>query len=209
VTEKGIAELEERIGVAPGFFDSLVREDDWSFIIKLHALLEAACTHFLLFHFKEPALADVLARLELSNKTSGKIAFLGALELVDKPTRRYIAALSELRNSLVHDVRNSRFQLVDWVLTLDSTQLKQFATAFSPYETRLREMGPRLASLKLPETPLPDQASVEAVVARAKSHPKEHIWLGAYNVLLGIVEMHDYSEYRQWARARQIFGEDD
>jgi hypothetical protein len=209
VTDKSIAELEERIGVAPGFFDSLVREDDWSFVIKLHALLEAACTHFLLFHFKEPALGDVLARLELSNKTSGKIAFLSALELVDKVTRRYIAALSELRNTLVHDVRNSRFQLTEWVLTLDPTQLKQFAIAFSPYETRLREMGPRLASLKLPETPLPDQAVLENVIARAKSHPKEHIWLGGHNVLVGIVEMHEYSEYRQWAKAQQIFGEDD
>ena len=52
VSDAGIAELEQRIGVAPGFFDGLVQEDDWSFVIKLHALLEAACTHFLLFHFK-------------------------------------------------------------------------------------------------------------------------------------------------------------
>ena len=77
--DPGLAELEQRIGVQSGFFESLLQEDDWSFVIKLHALLEAACTQLLLFHFKEPALGRVLARLELSNKTTGKVAFLDAL----------------------------------------------------------------------------------------------------------------------------------
>ena len=207
MSDAGIAELEQRIGVAPGFFDGLVQEDDWSFVIKLHALLEAACTHFLLVHFKEPALGDVLARLELSNKTTGKVAFLAALELVAKPSRRYISALSELRNSLVHDVRQSRFRLSEWVASLDPAQVKSFAVAFSPYETKLREMQ-ALPMLKV-DLSLPAQATVEAVVARAREHPKQHIWLGAHNVLVEIVDMHGYSDYLQWSKAKALLFEDE
>jgi hypothetical protein len=67
--EQEYAELERAVGVREGFFHRLVDEDDWSFVIKLHALFEAACAHLLLFHFREPELADIVARLELSNKT--------------------------------------------------------------------------------------------------------------------------------------------
>lgn len=63
-----LEELESRVGVSPGFFRCLLDEDDWSFVIKLHALFEAACTHLLLYHFKEPNLARVFSRLELSGK---------------------------------------------------------------------------------------------------------------------------------------------
>lgn len=49
--DRGILELESKIGVKSGFFASLLEEDDWSFVIKLHALFEAACTHLLLYHF--------------------------------------------------------------------------------------------------------------------------------------------------------------
>ena len=96
--DKGILELERRIGVRSGFIRRLPREDDWSFIIKLHALFEAVCTHLLLHHFKEPDLADTFSRLELSNKTTGKIAFLGKLELLNVENRRFITTLSELRS---------------------------------------------------------------------------------------------------------------
>ena len=30
-----------------GLFTGLLEEDDWSFVIKLHALIEAACAHLL------------------------------------------------------------------------------------------------------------------------------------------------------------------
>jgi hypothetical protein len=135
-----ITDLEHRLGLPRGFFRRLVDEDDWSFIIKLHALFEAACTHMLVFHFQEPNLEGVLSRIELSNKTTGKVAFLGKLGLLSKYRRRYISALSELRNNLVHDVRQSAFNLDTWVSTLADADLKQFAIAFSPHETLFREI---------------------------------------------------------------------
>lgn len=79
---KAILELESKIGVPENFFRNFNDADDWSFVIKLHALFEAACSHLLLFHFKEPDLSEVFSRLELSNKTTGKIAFLGKTALL-------------------------------------------------------------------------------------------------------------------------------
>lgn len=135
---ESVAELEEKVGAPEGFFGKLLGEDDWSFIIKLHALFEAACTHLLLYHFGEPALADVIGRLELSGKSTGKIEFLGRLQLLGKEKRRFIASLSELRNSLVHDVRNAEFKLKEFVATLEPNALRTFAVSFSPFESTMR-----------------------------------------------------------------------
>lgn len=209
--DSGIVELEAKIGVRENFFQDLLAEDDWSFVIKLHALFEAACTHLLLFHFKEPELTEIFAHLELSNKAIGKIAFLGKLELLGKDNRRLVASLSEMRNSLVHDVRNAEFSLDGMVAGFDTTALKNFALAFSPYETLIRtfplsaDSNSRLGY----DERLQKVASVDEMMRRAKRSPKYHIWLGAYNVLVSIVDMYGYSDYKQWVKAKAVFEEGD
>jgi hypothetical protein len=210
--DAGILELEAKIGVRANFFRDLLVEDDWSFVIKLHALFEAACTHLLLFHFKEPELTEIVSRLELSNKATGKIAFLGRLGLLGTDNRRLVASLSELRNSLVHDIRNAEFSLEKMAAGFDSAALKQFAVAFSPFETHIRrfplsadpkgQLGYDEARQKV--------ASVDRMMERAKGDPRFHIWFGAYNVLVSIVDMYSYSNYKQWVKATAIFdGRDD
>lgn len=86
-------------------------KDDWSFIIKLHALIESVTTYLLTAHFEEDSLRDVFANLELSNKKSGKLAFAKALELLSDDARRFVSCLSEVRNSLVHGIQNITFKL--------------------------------------------------------------------------------------------------
>lgn len=200
---EGILELERRVGVAPNFFRTLSDADDWSFVIKLHALFESACTHLLLFHFKEPELADVISRMELSNKATGKLAFLGKLELMGSNNRRYISTLSELRNRLVHDVRNSEFSLPAMVKGLQPAELKSMAIAFSPYETFMRE-HPFDEKLQLGyKEDMQKQSSIPAVTNRFSLDPKYHMWIGAYNVLASIIDMYDYSSYKQWTRAEE------
>lgn len=205
---RGILELEAKVGVRENFFRGLLGEDDWSFVIKLHALFEAACTHLLLFHFKEPELSDVFARIELSNKATGKIAFLGKVELLGKSNRRFVCTLSELRNSLVHDVRNAEFSLANMIAVLSPSELKQFALAFSPFESHIREF-PYDPAMKLGyDERMQKAASVDAMVERLKADPKYHIWFGAYNVLVSIVDMYGYSDYQQWVKARALFEAD-
>jgi hypothetical protein len=208
--DAGIAELEAKVGLRENFFRDLLLEDDWSFVIKLHALFEAACTHLLIFHFKEPELTEIFSRLELSNKTTGKIAFLSRLELLGKENRLLVSTLSELRNSLVHDVRNAEFSLVTTIDGLSPSELKQFAIAFSPFESHIRKF-PHDHEMKLGyDQDFQKAASIEVMMERIKADPKYHIWLGAYNVLISIVDMYGYSDYRQWVKAKAIFdGEGD
>lgn len=205
----GILELESKVGVPENFFRSLTQADDWSFVIKLHALFEAACTHLLLFPFKEPNLSEVFSRLELSNKTTGKIAFLTNLGLLSKENRRFISSLSELRNSLVHDVRNAEFSLKAMVESLDASEVKNLAVSFSPYETHIRRF-PYDPKMKLGyDEQLQKQAAIESLIKRLSADPKYHIWIGAYNMLTSMVDMYGYSDYKQWIKANQHFEQDD
>jgi len=43
---------------------------------------------------------------------------------------------------------------------------------------------------------------------RAKSNPKEYMLVGAHNVLVEIVDMHSFSDYKQWMKAEEIFDEE-
>jgi hypothetical protein len=79
-----------------GFCESLYKEDDWSFIIKLHALLEAVVTHLLVAHLQQDALLDVFARVEMSQEKTGKLAFAKALNLLTSNHRAYVRYISEL-----------------------------------------------------------------------------------------------------------------
>src|SRR6187551_2310931 len=49
--ERPIAVIEQQLGLPVGFLRELYdRGDDWSFVIKAHAFLEAALTHLLAKH---------------------------------------------------------------------------------------------------------------------------------------------------------------
>lgn len=207
--DKGIIDLEQNIGVAPGFVEALVNEDDWSFIIKLHALFEAACTHLLLFHFKEPGIASVISRLELSDKTKGKLALLKGAELLGTDDRVFISKLSELRNSLVHDVKNTEYSLPELVDSFTPSQLTKFARTFSPFEAMLLDVqeGKGLITKEKGTLDLPHNFDINTLKSRAKENPKEYIWYGAKAVLVSIVDNLAYSEYRNWEKAKTVIFE--
>ena len=97
----------------PGSFlvDLLREPHDWSFIIKLHALVEGVSTHLLIADLGDERLREPISHLEMSNSRTGKVAFLKALELIESDDRSFISSLSELRNQLVHGIANIEFSL--------------------------------------------------------------------------------------------------
>jgi len=131
--------LEHKLGVESGFFASLDGDDenDWSFVIKTHALIEAAISHLLTEHLKRPELAGTFSRLEMSNEATGKVAFATALGLLEKPERRFIISFSELRNMLVHDVRNVNFDLASHVQGMDQKDQDTFQRKFNLLSTEV------------------------------------------------------------------------
>jgi hypothetical protein len=120
------AEIEKELGLPNNFLWDLRNEDDWSAIIKLHALLESAVTHLLVRFFGHDELEDIFANMELGNTRTGKLVFLGKLNCLEKQHRRFIRKLCEMRNRLVHDIKNVRFSLSEYVTELTGDQYKAF-----------------------------------------------------------------------------------
>lgn len=161
-----VPEYEKRLGVREGLFDALLRDSDWSFVIKLHAFLEGATSHALAKCLGNERLASVFANLEMSDAKRGKLAFLEALDILDSPRRGYIRALSELRNRLVHQIANVEFNISSHLQTLDGNQLARARErlGYILYTGILELEGP------------PEQEFLE--------HPKLAMLTGALDVIL-------------------------
>lgn len=126
-----VRELENELGLPERFFENIKDEDDWSFVIKLHALIEASITHILTDKFSDQGLADIFSQMELSNKRIGKIAFIKKMNLLPKKFRNFISQFSELRNLLVHEISNVNFNFNNYVNQLNKNKKKILAEAFA------------------------------------------------------------------------------
>jgi len=125
--EKAIQKLERKIGVSEKFFTTIfLSENDWSFIVKLHSFLEAACTELITSALGKSEIGDIISRLEMSNKSQGKIAFIKNLSLLESRTRGYLRKLSEIRNFYVHNVKSIFLSLEQYVESLNAQQIKEF-----------------------------------------------------------------------------------
>ncbi len=135
--------LESDLHLPRGFLASLYAEEsDWAFVIKTHALVEAALTHLIVTAIGDNRLGQLVGRLETSNDVTGKLAFIKKMELLPDRYRRFVRSFSELRNSLVHDVSNSNFAFESHVETLSKERRKTFKEAFS-FKTRPRPEAPQ------------------------------------------------------------------
>lgn len=122
-------DVESDLGIPPGFLSSLDKLDDWACVIQAHAVIEASLTHLLVGALGRHELADAFARLELSAAKTGKVVFAEALGLLAPEERRFIRLLSEIRNRLVHDIRNATFSLQQYASSLDPQQSRNFVQA--------------------------------------------------------------------------------
>jgi len=125
-----VAALEAELSLPKGFLYSLKNENDWSFIIKIHALIEAAVSYLLTQKLGHDKLLPIFSRMELSNKTTGKTAFISTLKLLNKDERRFVSSLSELRNILIHNVKNVSVDLKGYALTLKQDKKRNFVLSF-------------------------------------------------------------------------------
>ncbi|GEM_PF-1269918 len=125
-----IRALEQELTLPPGFITTLYQEDDWSFVIKSHALVEALLTFLLSAHVANHDVGSIFAFLDTSNPRTGKLAFAKAFGLLSPDARRFIRDLSELRNKLVHNVSNVRFTFAEQVAQLNKQTRREWVQAF-------------------------------------------------------------------------------
>jgi hypothetical protein len=67
----------------------------------------------------------------LGNKRSGKVKLAKSLGLIEDYQEKYINKLTEIRNKLVHRVKNVNFNFPDYIAGLDTNQMRNFKDAFS------------------------------------------------------------------------------
>jgi hypothetical protein len=120
-----ITQLESQLGLPKGFYDN-----DWSFVIKLNALFEAAATHILVVRLQVPELEGALANLDFAHGKYGKVVLLRKLDAINKDQATLLRMLAELRNSLVHDISSISFSFSDYVGSRDEHQRENLIAAF-------------------------------------------------------------------------------
>lgn len=125
VTET-IKSVAKDFGSKSHFIVDLLKQDDWSFVIKAHAMLEAALTEVLLEHLGEFRLKRLVERLPLSDGQIGKVAAAKDLGLLSDDHRKFIRWFSELRNDLVHRLENIHFSFERHVSKMDKNQKKSW-----------------------------------------------------------------------------------
>lgn len=111
----------------------ILSEDDWSFVIKMHAFIEAMVTELLLTQINDVRIRPTIERLPLCDEQAGKLKMAKDLELLDASERRFIKMFSNLRNNLAHRIENVDFTFKDHINSLDKNQKRSWADTISWY----------------------------------------------------------------------------
>lgn len=175
-----IRQLENRLDLPDGFYQQIVNDDDWSFVIKLNALFEAASAHALSDRLNSPEIVDALARLDLANSKFGKAKLLRDLKVISKQQEAFIRALAELRNDLVHNISNVTFSFKSRLSSFDDNQIKKFA----------REFGYQFVD------PIVIQGVTVSRTQFVRENPKLVIWLSAADVIACLQLEREFSRLR-------------
>lgn len=122
---KMLRTFENSLGLPQKFFDKLLNEDDWSFIIKCHTLIESALSDKL-SELLDDRLNPIFKKMGLGNKETGKILFAQHLNIIDKSQTNFIRKFSELRNTLVHDISNTSFQISNFPNIYNKSKMNSF-----------------------------------------------------------------------------------
>lgn len=121
-----VKEFERKLSLPEGFYSKLLKEDDWSFTIKMSALFEAACTHALITKLNTPELEKSLSQLDQANSSYGKIKLLKCLNLIAPEQSDFLIKLANLRNNFVHNVSNVELTFDQLIEAMDDNQKKAF-----------------------------------------------------------------------------------
>ena len=144
-----IATFVKYYGLPKSFFEDLKKDDDWSFVIKLHAIFEALVTDLIRVELGRNELADLLTRIELSGRPTGKLEFAKKLSSLNEKEVKFIRTLSELRNDLVHNIKNVGFDLDTYVTKIDKNKLKSTSKAFCfEMKKKIEEDGRKYSQLE-------------------------------------------------------------
>ena len=119
-------ELRTSLSASLDFLNRLDNDDDWSFVIKAQAIVEAAVTEAVVTKLGETAIRGTVERLPLADEQIGKLALAKELDLMTKEQRRFVRKMAELRNRLAHRVQDIDFEFSTYFQTLSASQKRDW-----------------------------------------------------------------------------------
>lgn len=157
--EDAVTQIARELSLPRRFLPDLRLQDDWSFVVKSHALAESALTHLLATRLGSPDTSRAVACIGMSRKLS----IVRSLNALPSKLTSGLQLLSEIRNGVVHDVRGVSFTFASYL-------------AEGSHAVRFGKVCGRD---DLPE------AHPDAVAAAniARAHSKDSIWLLVLDVL--------------------------
>ncbi|MBT2791217.1 hypothetical protein [Paraburkholderia strydomiana] len=176
---KAVNDLEKELALPKGFFNTLAHEDDWSFVIKLHALFESSLG-YVVGHKLGDEVMEVVARLDM-NGARGKVAFARALDLVTPNEVRFLELLSRLRNRCAHGIRQAvEFSLPTYVAGLARDERREFLRAIRGDD---------------PDRPFEIGGASVSHQQFVLDNPKTQIWLTSMWVLAGLYMLKEIEDF--------------
>lgn len=116
----GLRAQARTLGLREDFLIDLFRDpDDWSFVVKSHALLETVTCSLLAIYLRREELESVLAQ---EIEMSARIEMTKVLGLTTSEDRKMMRALGTLRNKLVHNAKDTGFTFQDLLGNKDARQ---------------------------------------------------------------------------------------
>ena len=171
-----LSRLERELGLPERFLAALIEEEDWSFVIKSHAVIEAALTH-LITSIADPRLKGSFVRLPLDGRFS-KIDVIKALGQIDPPTLELVKRFARMRNQFVHGTKYLAVKLETFIAGVDPTDRIAVSKLIARVVTGSDEEGFVTIADKglLAEPKLTLAVGVSAILARTlfKIHPEEY-----------------------------------
>ena len=134
------------------FLMPLLDADDWTMIIKSHAVLENIITNLIITKIDEPKLKKLIERLPLSDNEIGKLLIIKEYDLIPEDQRTFIKKLSNLRNNIIHKYENLNFKLSEYLNSLDKNQLRSWEKSVTWFAEDLENKEQWIKiSMKTPE----------------------------------------------------------
>lgn len=117
-----LAEVSSRLFGHIDFITELLKEDDWSLVIKAQALTEACVTQALLIRLGDERIRKTIEIMPLVGGEVSKLQFAKDLQLMNAPQRRFAKRLSALRNRLAHRIDCVNFSFPEYIESLDKNE---------------------------------------------------------------------------------------
>jgi len=118
--EVDLLRMEIHLGLPDGFIlDLLKKGDDWTFILRLHALVETSLDYLIVAKLDYPSLHHWISRHNIAGRTGKKTLAL-LIQAIDDNDGAMVEGLSDLRNQFAHGIRLMGVRLSEYIDRIDN-----------------------------------------------------------------------------------------